>query len=276
MDTTATTVASSLLSPSSSSPTTTSSSTTTTTTPSSSSAPAVCFSTSADAASSSFACRELLLELKRSSGGGGGAAAGASNRIPSYNDALVRRSLHELQLYSQQLEHHVTAATTPSNTATATPKKPDMAVRPALFLLDAMIQRHKQCLLAYHRVRWDRLRSQLQNDDVNSTTSHQQLQQVLSEAEQDLWKDYDALVTNHIHQHWKFRPCSGGDSSSSSANNMCQVRVIHSNKMVVVLSSSGQVFELIPGAILYLPREDVHDLVNQGILEPVAGEEDLE
>lgn len=217
--------------------------------------------------------RDLLLELKRS---------GNAN-IPTYNDALVRRSLHEMQLVSQQLEQLVTAATT--SASSSTPRKPDMSVRPALFLLDAKIQRQKQCLLAYHVVRWNRLRRTLYYQDHATTTTttaltQQQFTKGLSEAEQDVWKEYDALVTNYTHQ-WGFRPTTtthGSTLSSNmdSASTMCQVRVIASEPILVVLSTTGQVMEFTPNAMYYLPRDDVQDLFHQGVLEPVAGEEDLE
>jgi hypothetical protein len=215
------------------------------------------------------------LELKRS----------GPDNLPSYNDALVRRCLQELQLASQQLEQLVTAATlssnnTSSSSSSRTPAKPDMSVRPALFLLDAMMQRQKQSLLAYHQVRWNRWKQQYYycNHDESSMMMNPQV--VLSEAEHDLWKDYDALVTEYT-QQWGFRPSSAGNMASSSCSTMCQVRVVASTATTVVLSSSGQVLQLIPGAVLYLDRNDVQDLLQSSsqqsnLLEYVAGEDDLE
>jgi hypothetical protein len=220
------------------------------------------------------------LELKRS----------GPDNLPSYNDALVRRCLQELQLASQQLEQLVTAATlnasssTTSSSRPAPAKKPDMSVRPALFLLDAMMQRQKQSLLAYHVVRWNRWKQQYyynNNDESSNTYNLMNPQVVLSEAEHDIWKDYDALVTEYT-QQWGFRPSSHrAGNPASCCSTMCQVRVVASTTTTVVLSSSGQVLQLIPGAVLYLARDDVQDLQSSSqqqsnLLEYVAGEDDLE
>ncbi len=102
--------------------------------------------------------------------------------------------------------------------------------------------------------------------------------QVLSEAEHDVWKDYDALITEYT-QQWGFRPTHRSAGNMASSSTMCQVRVVASTATTVVLSSSGQVLQLIPGAVLYLDRNDVQDLQSSqqsNLLEYVAGEDDLE
>mmetsp|Transcript_18334 Transcript_18334/g.25857 ORF Transcript_18334/g.25857 Transcript_18334/m.25857 type:complete len:202 (+) Transcript_18334:247-852(+) len=192
--------------------------------------------------------RELLVELKR------------SDWIPSYNDEGVRGTLEEIRLHFEELDDQATAF------AGLNYSKPPMESRPSMLLHSAAIGRNKQCLLAYHSYRVDKLRALRRETPASLPPS---LSTLLSEAEVDFYSEYDKLVS-------RYSAAIDLDLSAHQSppeQDLIQVRVIADGLGRIVVGGGGSSVSLDMGTIHFLPRNDVEHLIRQGALEQLDTEE---
>ena len=236
--------------------------------------------------------RDLLLELKR---GGGGGFAGSGSRVdgnvvlPPYNSKLVGECLEELNFTVQSMHEEIRAMSTSSSEESS--KKPSMAVRPSLLLHHAVIQRHKRCLLAYHKRRMDMLQEHVQNhpslsaEDVNDDAvlsncsmpevefvqEYQQLRNQYASAIFDLGRL--PPTSSSMVQVRVVLPPSKFGSTSNDGNNPRLSNDANSFWNDDIVLESGRTVRFIPGSVHYLPLADVEDWVYDGRLEIIDGEE---
>lgn len=193
--------------------------------------------------------RELLLELKR------------SDWLPPYNDEAVRACLQEIQLHFDELQDQVRAASSGEHT------KPPMEARPSLLLHDAAIRRNKQCLLAYHVARLNKLKQEVNGGNAHCNSSV--IRSLTSEAELDFLGEYEKMYTG-------FGASMGLDLKAlllPPEQDSVQVRVLSRN-LGTLVTESGTSVDLELGTIHYLTRADVEPLIRQGLMEQVDGEEE--
>jgi GINS complex subunit 1 len=197
--------------------------------------------------------RELLLELKRTSDPGANAPS-----LPPYNDVLVANALQDLSLHVQALQDQAEANSGSS--------KPSMEVRPSILLQNAAIQRNKRCLLAYHKVRLDRIK-----EDVywKSSTSPN-----LSPAEQDFLDAYTCLVQGYTQAIGLEADALRANSIPPQPNDRVQVRVVNDSGFEgPIVLESGSTVVLSKGSTHYLLWSDVEEYIRAGSLVIVGGEE---
>jgi GINS complex subunit 1 len=221
--------------------------------------------------------RDLLLELKRSEGGGGSShSMSNSASLPPYNDRLVRACLQDLTLHVQALQDQADAQ------AIITPNaKPSMAVRPSMLLQKAAVLRHKRCLLAYHKIRVDRMTAAYWADAMPTTEAagvggNGDAPQILSPAE-DAFAESQAHCVRKYTSLWNLPNLvdlrsytAGGPPQPSS---QIQVRVVRSPGGPIVLES-GRTVTLATGSLHYLPYADVEGMLRDGSLQAVSTEEE--
>ena len=255
--------------------------------------------------------RDLLLELKR--GGGGGFAGNGSARddgtvvLPPYNSKLVGECLEELNFTVQSMHEEIQAMTGGESSSLAANKKPSMSVRPSLLLHHAVIQRHKRCLLAYHKRRMDMLQQHVQNhpnlvtDPEENENGQQNDDAVLNSCnlhEMEFVQEYQQLrkqYSNAIFELGKLPPTSSSmvqvrvvlpptsSLSKRTFNNIDENNINGSNSTDGgndgsfwnddIVLESGRTIRFIPGSVHYLPLADVEDYVYDGKLEIIDGEE---
>lgn len=215
--------------------------------------------------------RELLLELRR------GRDFHHDLYLPAYNTKLVRSCLEDLQHEVTTLQDELQALgeaqqreggrqdgveEEKEQPPLLTAPKLSMSVRPSILLHNAAIQRHKRCLLAYHKCRMDKIKRHviLGNNDES-------LQTLMNPAEQDFWEDYQQLRRDYA-------AAIGFDLNAipPMTSTMVQVRVLQ-NLGQVVLGDTGRVVCLQKGSLHHLPRADVQDFLQAGTMEFVDGEE---
>jgi hypothetical protein len=248
--------------------------------------------------SRSNAGRDLLLELKR--GGGGGhtrsSNGGGDVVLPPYNAKLVRTCMDDLNHSFQSLQEEVQASVGTSASA-----KPVMSARPSMLLHEAMIQRHKRCLLAYHKRRLDMLQQYVQNhptlssstapafSEQNSMEHQDAVLSCCSTPEVEFVQDYHQLRRQYASAVFEL------GRLPPTASSMVQVRVVvspatvrsnheeeknHTNEETngwdeagEIVLESGRTVRLLPGSVHYLPLADVEDWLYAGRMEMVDGEE---
>jgi GINS complex subunit 1 len=226
--------------------------------------------------------RDLLLELKRSEAGGNSRSTshGASS-LPPYNDRLVRAGLQDLALHVQALQDQ---ADVHAATSTVSGEKISMAMRPSVLLQNAAVRRHKRCLLAYHKIRADRLTAAYWVDAMPTkggaaaNDTNGDAPQILSPAEEEFAQAQATLVRQYT-TAWKLPTLvdlrsytSGGPPQPCSH---IQVRVVQapSDGGAIVLES-GRTVTLAVGSLHYLPYADVEGLLREGSLQVVSTEEE--
>lgn len=187
--------------------------------------------------------RELLMELQRGDRNG--------TFLASYNAKLVRNCLNDLTNQVQSLQEELQAV----QDAT----KPSMQVRPSILLHNAAIQRHKRCLLAYHKVRMDKMQK--------SVLVHhgQELPQSTNAAEQEFVQDYQQLRQHYAAAVFEL-------DVLPPTSHMVQVRCLQALGDIC-LESSGRSVQLSKGSLHYVPRADVQDFLLAGTMELIDGEE---
>jgi GINS complex subunit 1 len=190
--------------------------------------------------------RTLLVELKRS-----------DTDIPSYNNTAVAHVLQDIRLHAQALGDQVAPYISLS--------KPSMNVRPSMLLQEAAIQRNKQCLLAYHKVRCDRIQSLC-------FWKQQALQQQLSPAEVDFFNNYQQLVHSYTQELSLSSDSLRMFAVPPQPCDHVQVRVLQEQGHVVL--ESGATVMLTKGSTQFLLWSDVEEYIRNGILRVVDGEEE--
>jgi hypothetical protein len=261
-------------------------------------------SSSSTKATFSSAGRELLLELKRNQGrqrqsgacGTGNSTAGGHGYLPAYNTKLVRQCFHDLMGSVQALQEEVQAVammdnnnhTTNTNNPTkenkdnadasskAEPSKPNMSSRPSILFHNASIQRHKRCLLAYHKHRLDYLKDSSSHssaaaaaaihsdaDGNGSTTTTTGSSS--NAAEVEFQRDYAQLRDNYA------AAMAIDLNVLPPTSHMVQVRVLQHLGDVVV--ESGRSLTMTKGSWLYVARSDVLEFLQDGSMELMDGEE---
>jgi hypothetical protein len=252
--------------------------------------------------SSSTAGRELLLELKRQQQQqqhhlSHHAATTNTPLPPPYHLKLVRQCLEDLQDSFRQLSDQVAASTSTSTSTSSddsatnnnnnnNTNKPSMASRPSMLYHHACIQRHKRCLLTYHKHRLagfqtavqqqQQQQQQASNSNEGSTQSSSQ-QWSTNAAELDFVQAYQelrqqyvaAVLPDYFSAPASFR--ADTPPPASSLANAVQVRCAKSLGQVVL--DSGRSVTLTKGSILYLPRADVLEFLQDGTLALLEGEE---
>lgn len=232
--------------------------------------------------SSSSAGRTLLLELKRHQGMAGNSSSSnsssSSNRTtnatalpappPPYNLKLVRQCLDELQSSFERLSQEV---------QTMTPnEKPSMAARPSMLWHHACIQRQKRCLLAYHIHRVQQLTHMAASHPTMTTNteswSSNGPELEFLQAYQTLRQSYvDTVLPDSIMSSGSGMMIPHATPPSSSMANSLQVRCLQTLGQVVL--ESGRSVTLTKGSVLYLPRQDVIEFLQDGTMQLLEGEE---
>jgi GINS complex subunit 1 len=217
--------------------------------------------------------RNLLLELKRSEPSNTGDYS-TSSTIPAYNDVLVTNALQDVRLHCQALEEQVQASD----------GKPSLNVRPSLLLQNAAIQRNKRCLLTYHTVRLQRIQEELywkqqqhhHNNNSNTTEQQQQQQQPsnLCPVEHEFLANYANLI-----QRYTQDVCQGcvmdlrsHVSMPPQPSDRVQIRVLTDIGPIVLESGASAV--LSTNSTHFLQYADVEELIRQGKVQVLNGEED--
>lgn len=177
--------------------------------------------------------RELLVELKRQ-----------GNHLPAYNAKLVRECFNDLRREVQVFTEQGQAS------EEADGEKTSWSSRPSILFHNSNVQRHKRCLLAYHKHRMELLK---QPGQV-STNGHE-----LAFAKE--YQDLRELYSEHVFDLDLVPPTS----------HMVQVRVLQDMSQVVL--ESGRAVSFTKGSWLYLPRSDVLEFLQAGVLELMDGEE---
>lgn len=201
--------------------------------------------------------RDLILELKRTEGNG----LTEATTLPAYNNVSVRSALQELSLHIQALKDQAEAS------AKLDGDSPDMKLRPSLLLQDAAIQRNKRCLLAYHRVRMDRVK------ELNYWQSQPPIEKNMCPAEIDFLADYEMLI-----QKYQEKVGITFDIRSRMVPpqpfDRAHVRVISdqfSNGPIVL--ESGETPVLLKGSTHNLLYTDIEEYLRSGDLEILPEEE---
>lgn len=247
----------------------------------------------------SSAGRELLLELKRyQRNTNGQLSSSLPSTLPTYNVKLVRKCLDDLENSVQRLSEEVQAATMMDNSTT---KKPSMASRPSILWHHACIQRQKRCLLAYHKHRLEGIKAMALFEANDATTNAGgSASKLTNAAEMDFFESYQQLREDYYQQALGMDLATTLMSSSSlsaaghalgsppASQHSIQVRciaeasadVVDGNEDGVVggpvVLESGRSITFTKGSLYYLPRSDVVEFIQQGILEVVEGEEAIE
>ena len=205
--------------------------------------------------------RDLLLEWKRAQVND---RKSSSAVVPPYNDRLVRECLQDLQLHVQALQDQVDAQGS---------EKPSMNVRPSLILQNAAIARNKRCLLAYHKIRADRLVGAYWDNHPSVTTSAG-AKANLSPAEESFYTSYEQLCLDYATMLRLPNPDlrSYGNHPPQPLSKV-QVRVLRSSEGPIVLES-GMTLTFQKGAVHYLPYADVEGLLRDGTLALLSTEEE--
>lgn len=201
--------------------------------------------------------RDLLLELKRARAND---HKSSSSVVPPYNDRLVRECLQDLQLHVQALQDQVDAQGG---------EKPSLNVRPSLVLQNAAIGRNKRCLLAYHKVRADRLMAAYWDNsfaDADKTN--------LSPAEEEFYTSHEQLCLDYAAMLRLPNPDlrSYGNHPPQPLSKV-QVQVIRSTEGPIVLES-GMTLTFLKGTVHYLAYADVEGLLRDGTLALLSTEEE--
>lgn len=203
--------------------------------------------------------RDLLLELKRARANDHKAS---SSVVPPYNDRLVRECLQDLQLHVQALQDQVDAQGS---------EKPSMNVRPSLVLQNAAIGRNKRCLLAYHKIRADRLMAAYWDNNVTATAA---AKANLSPAEEEFYTSYEQLCLEYGTMFRLPNPdLRAYGNHPPQPLTKVQVRVLRSSEGPIVLES-GMTLAFQKGAVHYLPYADVEGLLRDGTLALLSTEEE--
>lgn len=204
--------------------------------------------------------RDLLLELKRARANDHKASSSMSI-VPPYNDRLVRECLQDLQLHVQALQDQVDAQGG---------EKPSMNVRPSLVLQNAAIGRNKRCLLAYHKIRADRLTTAYWNNTLTDAS----LNTNLSPAEEEFFSSYEQLCRDYCNMLQLPNPDlrSYGNHPPQPLSKV-QVQVLRSTEGPIVLES-GSTLSFQKGAVHYLAYSDVEGLLRDGTLALLSTEEE--
>jgi GINS complex subunit 1 len=197
--------------------------------------------------------RELLLELKKQ-----------GNHLPAYNTKLVRACFHDLQqsVHSLQQEVQAVAGNNGNNSndnSNDGNDKPSMASRPSILFHNASIQRHKRCLLSYHKHRMELLKHH--NDDDKQGGEEIPL---TNPQEVEFAKDFQDLRASYATAVFDL-------DLVPPTSHMVQVRVLRDLQQVVL--ESGRSVSFTKGSWLYLPRSDVLEFLQAGVLELMDGEE---
>jgi GINS complex subunit 1 len=205
--------------------------------------------------------RELLLELKRQ-----------GTHLPAYNTKLVRACFHDLQQSVHSLQQEVQAVAGNTNTANddananadANKDKPSMASRPSILFHNASIQRHKRCLLAYHKHRMELLKQHNGNNgDGGHKHPHEEIP-LTNATEVEFAKEFQDLRASYASAVFDL-------DLVPPTSHMVQVRVLRDLQEVVL--ESGRSVSFTKGSWLYLPRSDVLEFLQGGVLELMDGEE---
>ena len=228
--------------------------------------------------------RDLLLELKRTRANDHKASSSSSSSmvvVPPYNDRLVRECLQDLQLHVQALQDQVDAQQG---------EKPSMNVRPSLVLQNAAIGRNKRCLLAYHKIRADRLMAAYWNnslslDEVTAATSTSTnatrttgatttKNSNLSPAEEEFYASYEQICRDYATMLRLPNPDlrSYGNHPPQPLSKV-QVQVLRSTEGPIVLES-GATLTFQKGALHYLAYSDVEGLLRDGTVALLSTEEE--
>lgn len=250
-------------------------------------------SSSSTKATFSSAGRELLLELKRNQGrqrqsgacGSGSSTGGGHGYLPAYNTKLVRQCFHDLTGSVQALQEEVQAVAMMDNPNTnenvnkendaskSEPSKPNMSSRPSILFHNASIQRHKRCLLAYHKHRLEYLKDSSHSaaaaaavpihsdNDANGTSGSGSS----NAAEVEFQRDYAQLRDNYA------AAMAIDLNVLPPTSHMVQVRVLQHLGDVVV--ESGRSLTMTKGSWLYVARSDVLEFLQDGSMELMDGEE---
>jgi hypothetical protein len=230
---------------------------------------------------STSSSRELLLELKRH---GGTQSNNSSNRnsssnalLPPYNLKLVRESLQDIHLHLNEAEMEIQAATAAESSRDE--KGHDrFAPKPSILLHESIVRRHKRCLLAYHLHRAQTLQRQVLECSTNNDTADQFSHLTQNAPELDFCLSYHQLRSNywqsalpdHAGSH-KAPFGITGDLVPPAAIGNLQVRCVVTRGPVVL--DSGRSINLTKGSVLYLPKSDIWEWVQNGTLQVLEGEE---
>jgi hypothetical protein len=236
---------------------------------------------------STSSSRELLLELKRHNGHGGQ----QSTMLPPYNLKLVRESLQDIQWHLKEAEMEIQAATA-ATTDTDEPQPDRFAPKPSILLHDNIVRRHKRCLLAYHVHRAHALQRQVlestttgptttSTTGTTTTTSTGAFSHLTQNApELDFCQSYHQLRRNYWQRALPDLAPTGGAAGPSgitpnlappSATGNVQVRCLIDQGPVVL--DSGRSITLTKGSVLYVPKSDVWEWLQNGTLQVLEGEE---
>jgi hypothetical protein len=223
--------------------------------------------------------RDLLLELQQSETSVGTGFASVS--LPPYNTGLVRTALQDWQLHLQALEdqiHAAEASVLRNNEEGDGGVALDRSVRPSIKLHEASLERLKRCLLAYHKVRLDRLQQVCFWQRSGSDEDHNAyIQSRLSPSERDFLSQYEAIVQEHVQTVFQGNLFDIRAFRAPPAPvDRVQVRVIDTAPIPegpIVLESGAQVW-LRPGSTHFLAHRDVEEYIRQGLLRVVLGEEE--
>ena len=187
--------------------------------------------------------RELLLEIKRHQNSG----------LPPYNLKVVRECLDDLHRSFERLSEEVQASASHSQS-----ESPSIAARPSMLWHHACIQRQKRCLLAYHKHRLDALKNQLIGHPTADTSTWS-----TNAAELEFCKSYQQLRQKQGLLHH--------DTPPPVVAHSLQVRCLVTLGQVVL--ESGRNVTLTKGSILYLPKQDVLEFLQDGTMQLLEGEE---
>ena len=207
--------------------------------------------------------RDLLLELKRARANDHKAAA--STVVPPYNDRIVRECLQDLQLHAQALQNQVDALQG---------EVPSDSVKPSLVLHKAAMERNKRCLLAYHKIRADRLTQAYWNNTLPTTNQESSQHANLSPAEEEFYNAYQNICREYATLLQLPQPdLRAYGNHPPQPLSKVQVQVLQSTQGPVVLES-GSTISFTKGTVHYLPYADVEGFLRNGTLALLSTEEE--
>jgi GINS complex subunit 1 len=203
--------------------------------------------------------RDLLLELKRARANDH--KPSASTVVPPYNDRLVRETLEDLQLHMEALQCQVDALSGGN---------PSINVKPSLLLQKTAIERNKRCLLAYHKIRIDRLTDAYWNNGVFDDA----VKANLSPSEEEFCQKYAEICRSYASRLRFPQPdLRAYGNHPPQPLTKVQVQVTKSTDGPVVLES-GSTLTFTKGSVHYLSYSDVEGFLRDGTLALLSTEEE--
>lgn len=186
---------------------------------------------------------KLILEAKR---------AQALEKVPAFRDDLVKAILRE----TKDIAREVNDLTVPSQG-----EEEDRIKQCQLFVSQLCMRRNKRCLLAYQKLRAEKM---VEKSWSNSEVGEDDFMQSISHFEQDFYHQYDD-VTIEYKSHFPDIDLNG--SMDPPTDVFIEVRVL---KDAGEIQTEYGVFNLSKDSQFFVRQADVERLIQQGYLLKLA------